>query len=105
MVRDQFQDDQYRAVFPGCALRRDTTRVSRMCTTAGGEYHAVGRSGAQTGRGAHLFIIDDPYKDETEAHSEAVRREIRGWYNKVVSMRMAADNAIVVIHTRWAEET
>ena len=103
-VRDQLQDDRYRAVFPGCSLRRDTQAVSRMYTTAGGEYHAVGRQGSQTGRGANLFLIDDPYKDEKEAHSEAIRREIRGWYNKVVSMRMSADNGIVVIHTRWAED-
>ena len=61
-----------------------------------------GRGGSTTGRGADLFVIDDPLKDSKEADSEAIRRDCWNWFNRVASTRMMTDqSAIVIIGTQW----
>lgn len=65
---------------------------------------AAGVGGAITGRGAHLFIIDDPVKDREEADSEIMRRKIQDWYKSVARTRLQPGGAIVVMMTRWHED-
>lgn len=66
-----------------------------------GGVNAAGIGGGLTGKGAHLFIIDDPYKTRDDAESEAYRKRVINWYQSVVYQRLEKGAAIIIIHTRW----
>ena len=57
-----------------------------------------------TGKGANLFIIDDPVKTQAEADSEVYRRMVWSeWMSSYLS-RLAPDAKVIVIMTRWHED-
>ena len=66
-------DPMHRAIFPNFLVAEDSSAVRRFNTSLDGSYFAVGRGGSITGRGADLFLIDDPLKDADEARSEMIR--------------------------------
>lgn len=84
-------------------LSDESTAVEMWETRSKGGLWAVGRGGAATGRGAHLFIVDDPLKDQAEAESEVVREGLHAWYKSVVNTRLEPGGAVVIVHTRWNE--
>jgi predicted phage terminase large subunit-like protein len=57
--------------------------------------------GAITGYGAHLFIIDDPFKNMQEAESANNRALVWDWYRSVALTRLEPDSRIVLVMTRW----
>jgi predicted phage terminase large subunit-like protein len=103
-VRNIVSDPLHVATFPTSQLRDDSTAAHRFNFTAGGAYFAVGRGGPLTGRGAHLLLIDDPLKDDEEARSETVRKNLKSWFGSVAFTRLMPDAAIVLIQTRWNED-
>lgn len=104
-VREIMQSSTFREVFPDCQLRSGSQATDRLQTEAGGVLAFVGRGGSITGRGAHLFIIDDPLKNSKEADSQLIRDECWTWFNNDVMSRMMTDEAaIVIISTRWHED-
>ena len=104
-VRDVIRHPATRQVFPELALRHQSAAVNRLETTAGGILAFVGRGGTTTGRGAHLFVIDDPVKDAAEANSPAIRDACWNWFNRVASTRlMDKHGCIVVVMTRWHQD-
>lgn len=60
-VRNLVGSDPYRDIFPQVELQADSKSASRWGTNFNGEYFAIGVGGALAGRGADLFIIDDPH--------------------------------------------
>lgn len=60
-VRDLIGTKEYQSTFPGVALKSDTKAAGRWDTNAGGSYWAAGVGGALAGKGADIFIIDDPH--------------------------------------------
>jgi hypothetical protein len=56
--------DAYKDVFPNVELQADSKSASRWGTNHNGEYFAIGVGGALAGRGADLFIIDDPHSEQ-----------------------------------------
>lgn len=54
-----------------------------------------------TGKGAKIFLIDDPHKDWQEAQSALIRERIADWFNSVAYTRLTADGAIIIVCTRW----
>lgn len=62
---------------------------------------AAGVNGSVTGERAHLFIIDDPFKDRKEAESQGARDDLWDWMNDVVKTRLEIGGAIVIPQTRW----
>jgi len=82
-------------------LSQDSASVRRFGTLSGGLYYAVGVGGPTTGRGADLFLIDDPIKDRESADSEAVRRHLQDWYPAVAYTRLMPGGRIILIQTRW----
>ncbi|MCH6591362.1 MAG: hypothetical protein IH806_12805 [Proteobacteria bacterium] len=67
-------------------------------TTNGGKYSCAGIGGPVTGKGADLFIIDDPVKDRLEASSPTFRERVWEWYTSVFyTRRMGPNSAIVLI--------
>ena len=103
-VRNQVGDPLYQAVWPGVSLTAESASAKKFRTPQGGVYVAVGRGGALTGRGAHLLLIDDPYKNMVEADSTAVRRSVQSFYGSAAYTRLMPGGAIVVIQTRWRDD-
>lgn len=94
---------------------RDDSKSRREWRIKGhtGVMYSAGRGGRTTGMGAHLFIIDDPFKNSQEADSEVIRQETWNWYLSVANTRMenppewaqhVTNGAQLVIHTRWHED-
>lgn len=101
-VRDIMLHPATRQAFPNLALKADSAASDRLETTEGGVLAFVGRGGTTTGRGADLFVIDDPFKDSAEADSPTIRANAWTWFNRVASTRLMTDQgAIIIIGTRW----
>lgn len=92
---------QFKQVFPTHKLRRGGTAKSNIQTDRGGRLVFVGRGGALTGRGAHLLLIDDLYKDHEEARSQAVRDQAWNWFTKVAMTRRMGHKLVIITMTRW----
>lgn len=65
---------------------------------------AAGIGGGITGKGAHLLVIDDPFKNRDEAESEAYRKRVMSWYKSSAYTRLEDGGAIVITHTRWHDD-
>ena len=103
-ARNIVNGQEYKNLFPGILLAEDSKAAGRWNTNKGGEYTAVGIGGGATGRGADIFIIDDPVKDEQEAESPVIQERNIGWFRSVARTRLAPGGAIVVIQTRWHDK-
>ena len=69
-----------------------------------GGLFAVGVGGPITGRGAHIGIIDDPFKNAEEANSETIRQKVWDWYTTTFYTRLAPGGSIIILMTRWHED-
>ena len=102
-VRDIVGSDLYQNVFPGIQLRQDSKATYRWQTSNGGIYISAGIGTSLTGRGGHFGIIDDPFKDSTEADSETRQETVWRWYTNVFLTRLTKAAPKIVINTRWNE--
>jgi len=84
-------------------LRGDSKRVDNFLTTQGGGLKAVGLGGAITGRGAHVFILDDYIKEPKEAQSHAYLEGLWTWYQTVARTRLEPGAVVIIVATRWVE--
>lgn len=111
-VKNQIEDDAYKAIFPGVSLADDSKSAKRFhidgslggyehSTGQRGAFYAVGVGGPLTGRGAHLLLIDDPVKNREDAESEVIRKKTKDWYTSTAYTRLMPGGRIVVISTRW----
>ena len=100
-VRNQMIDPVHKAVFPDCVISTDSKGANKLATDQGGQYYSVGVGGAIVGRGANLFIIDDPIKSREDAESLTSRKKIIEWFKAVAFTRLMPDNRIVIVMTRW----
>lgn len=104
-VRNLIADPMHRTIFPKSVLSSDSAAKDQFGLTGGGRYWAVGRGSATTGRGAHCFIIDDPIKDQVEAQSETLRRQLHEWFSSVVYTRLQdPGGAVIITETLWHED-
>lgn len=112
-VRAIVSDPLYQEIFPGFKMSDDTASKNRfnilhpgmeIRRERPGSYLATGIDGTVTGKGAHLFIIDDPYKSMMDADSEATREAVWSFYNSVASTRLYPGAKVVLIMTRWRED-
>lgn len=71
---------------------------------AKGAYNAAGVGGSITGKGAHVFIVDDSLKDRKEAESQLVRDGIWAWFRSVARTRLTPDGRMIVMGTRWHQD-
>jgi predicted phage terminase large subunit-like protein len=100
-VRAIMHSPRYKQVFPAHKLRRGGNAKDNIQTDKGGRLIFVGRGGALTGRGAHLLLIDDLFKDHEEARSQAIRDQAWNWFTKVAMTRRMGKRLVVVTMTRW----
>jgi predicted phage terminase large subunit-like protein len=93
------------AKIPGIRVSDETSAADNW-TIAGhpGGVVSAGAGGPITGKGAHLFIIDDPVKNSEDAMSEAKRRKNWDWWLSTVKTRMRKGGVIFIIQTRWHED-
>ncbi len=103
-VRGHMMDPRFAAIFSGCRISVESAAASRFDTIAGGSYFGIGRGGGLTGRGADLLLIDDLFKDMTEAGSLAIRETVKEWYSSVAYTRLMPGAAVVVVGTRWHQD-
>ncbi len=89
-VRNIVGSREYQAVFD-TTLAADSSAANRWHTQHGGMYAAVGIGTATTGRGAHILLIDDPFKDREEADSERHREKVWRWYTSTAYTRLESD--------------
>ena len=81
----------------------DQKAAGKWSTSAGGQYYAVGVGGALAGRGADLFVIDDPHSEQDiKANSRATFDNAWSWFQTGPLQRLMPNGAILVIMTRWS---
>ena len=102
-VRNTVASPEYNEVF-GIGLKEDSKAANRWNTDKGGSYIAAGVGTAVTGRGAHVALIDDPFKDRQEADSETTRERVWDWYRSTLYTRLMPRGSIILIQTRWHED-
>jgi len=91
--------------FPDVGIARDLGAVQSW-DLAGhrGGYIAAGVGGGIGGHGAHVLLIDDPFKNAMEAESHTVRESVWEWYTSTAYTRLMEDSAVIIVSTRWHED-
>ena len=97
---DLCRGEYFRGVFPKFKLGRKQT-FKEWKTSKGGAYRSAGIGGPITGKRAHVFVIDDPFKDWMEAMSQKQRDTVWNWYQSVAYTRLHPGGGILMIQTRW----
>jgi predicted phage terminase large subunit-like protein len=104
-VRNLVDTDTYQSVFD-TTLQADSKAAGRWNTSKDGEYFAIGVGGTVTGKGADLFIIDDPHSEQQAKLAEsdpAIYDGVYNWYTSGPRQRLQPGGAIVIIMTRWSK--
>lgn len=103
-TRNILRSEEFQRVYPAAKLRTGSKAKDHMVMTEGGKLSFLGRGGSGTGRPADGFLIDDPFKDATEAGSKAIRDTTWEWYTRVANSRCHALTWQVIIATRWSDD-
>ena len=104
-VRNLVGSESYRDIFPSVSLQADSKSASRWGTNFNGEYFAIGVGGALAGRGADLFIIDDPHSEQEAKQGRAdVFEPAWEWFQSGPVQRLMPGGAIIVVMTRWSKQ-
>ena len=101
-VRNLIQDDEYKDLFPATAVADDAKAAGKWSTIDGGQYYAAGVGGALAGRGADLFVIDDPHSEQdVKLNSKASFESAWSWFQTGPLQRLMPGGSIIVLMTRW----
>lgn len=97
-------EEHGRTVF-GVQLNPDSSAAARwdLLGHEGGMV-SVGTGGPVTGKGANVFIIEDPIKNAEQANSPAQRESLWTWFQSVAFTRLEPGAAIIVMGARWHED-
>lgn len=101
-VRDHTETDRYNRIFPDVRVNRESRSSSEwdLLGHRGGML-ATGVGGGITGRGADLFIIDDPLRNRADAESATIREAQWDWYTSTARTRLEPGAAFIIVLTRW----
>jgi len=109
-IRNYVMDPNYSAIFGNLRADSEPVQLSEdsraksnwdLAAPHRGGVDSAGVGGAITGKGAHMLVIDDPYKNRDDAESEAYREKVDSWWKSSAYTRLEDGGAIVVVHTRW----
>lgn len=104
-VRDSLAEAGARGIFPGVNIRADSSSASRWeIARHGGGMVTAGAGGAITGRGANLFVVDDPVKNAEEANSPTYRERVWDWWRSTALTRLEPNGVVVGMMTRWHQD-
>jgi predicted phage terminase large subunit-like protein len=101
--RQVMQSEWYRQLFPKTRLSRSA--VHDFATTRGGRRIATSVTGAITGFGADIVLIDDPVKPD-QALSDVERKKANDWFSHSLVSRLnnKSSGAIVIVMQRLHED-
>jgi predicted phage terminase large subunit-like protein len=103
-VRNLLADDDYHGLFPQTLVADDQKAAGKWSTSAGGQYYAAGVGGALAGRGADLFVIDDPHSEQdVKANSRLAFDTAWSWFQTGPLQRLMPGGAIIIVMTRWGK--
>jgi predicted phage terminase large subunit-like protein len=100
-VKNLMETKDYQNIFD-VKLRSDSKAAYRWETDDGGEYYASGVGGNIAGRGADLFIVDDPHSEQ-DAQSPTALENAWDWYTAGPRQRLQPGGAIIIVMTRWGD--
>jgi predicted phage terminase large subunit-like protein len=102
-VRNLIESDEYHELYPDTRIADDQKAAGKWSTGAGGQYYAAGVGGALAGRGADLFVIDDPHSEQdVKSNSRLAFDTAWSWFQTGPLQRLMPGGAIIVIMTRWS---
>ncbi len=102
-VRNLIDSEEYRDVFPQTLVADDQKAAGKWSTSAGGQYYAAGVGGALAGRGADLFVIDDPHSEQdVKVNSRLAFDTAWSWFQTGPLQRLMPGGAIIIVMTRWS---
>ena len=103
-IRNLIDSEEYREIFPQTLVADDQKAAGKWSTSAGGQYYAAGVGGALAGRGADLFVIDDPHSEQdVKINSHLAFDTTWSWFQTGPQQRLMPGGAIIVIMTRWSK--
>ena len=103
-VRNLIDSEEYRDVFPQTLVADDQKAAGKWSTSAGGQYYAAGVGGALAGRGADLFVIDDPHSEQdVKSNSRLAFDTAWSWFQTGPLQRLMPGGAIIIVMTRWGK--
>lgn len=100
-IRQRLEDPLFTAVFPDARVSTSNSGAEQWRTTVGGGYRAAGVGTGILGMGAHIAIVDDPFKDADDAYSEGNREKVATWFNTTLMTRLAPGGGCLIIAQRW----
>jgi predicted phage terminase large subunit-like protein len=102
-VRNLIDSEDYKDLF-ATKIADDQKAAGKWSTSAGGQYYAAGVGGALAGRGADLFVIDDPHSEQdVKANSRLAFDTAWSWFQTGPLQRLMPGGAIIIIMTRWGK--
>lgn len=102
-IRNLVDGEEYAQLFPKTQVADDQKAAGKWSTAAGGQYYAAGVGGALAGRGADLFVIDDPHSEQdVKINSRLAFDTAWNWFQTGPLQRLMPGGAIIVIMTRWS---
>lgn len=110
VVRDLMLSPQYAEMFgeasripKGSSEGTFFTAARRSRRDAQPSFNAMGLQSGFTGRGVDTLIIDDPYKSDEEAHSEAINDKVWRFWDATARPRIGEEANVVVMFHRYHE--
>lgn len=108
-VQRVVDSEEYHAIFPETRIVGRYAGAGKALRQAGlfdivgrrGSYRACGVGGGITGRGADIFIVDDPLKGAAEAHSQPTRDANWNWFRFDGLTRLSEGGGVIIVMTRW----
>jgi hypothetical protein len=64
----------------------------------------AGVGGPLTGRGAHVAVVDDPFKGSEDAGSPTQRERVWDWWQSVLLTRLEPQGSVLLVNTRWDDD-
>ena len=102
-VRNLIESEEYQELFPDTRVADDQKAAGKWSTGAGGQYYAAGVGGALAGRGADVFVIDDPHSEqEAKTGNPGVFLSAWEWFQSGPLQRLMPNGVIIVVMTRWS---
>jgi len=103
-VRNLVDSDEYKELFDQTQIADDQKAAGKWSTSQGGQYYAAGVGGALAGRGADLFVIDDPHSEQdVKVNSRLAFDTAWSWFQTGPLQRLMPGGAIIIIMTRWSK--
>lgn len=99
-VRSLVGSEKFSELFPNVSLSADSKAAGRWATNRGGEYFAIGVGGAVAGKGADLFVVDDPHSEQdqiTAITNPEVFDKTLEWYEGGPRQRLQPGGAIIIV--------